>query len=203
MPIGAPWSVGPTSWSLDNHPLRVSAPTTTGLVRALLSDQGDKRTNTSGLWTALVLTDPADHAAIGRMVLAPGGPTLDLFHDVADALFEAVVGWHRWEAEFVWAQTVASWPLVDGDLLAAGVDVCDLPVSRSTNVAYSWWWRTLRENSDGWRKFEKGMRREPRRVIRREAEKPMDAAAFAQLTAQIAAASSGRVEVPQSTITMP
>lgn len=175
------------------------------MVRALLSDSGDSaaRSNTSGLWTALVFTDPRDHDTIGRMVLGRGGPTLDLFHDVADALFEQLAGWHRWEAEYVWSQTLGVWELVDGDLLGQGVDLSTLPVSRSTNAAYSWWWRTLRQNEDGWKKFGKAMRREPRRVIRREAEKPMDPAVFAQLTAQIAAASSGRVEAPQSTITMP
>lgn len=196
--------LGPDWWALDGQRMRVAVPSTPVLVRLLLSG-GKRNSDAAGLWVTFGLTDPRDVSTIIAGIYN-GSVTIDDLQDIADALVLHLTGWNRWEAEHVWKFTIGTWEAVDGDLLSAGVDLSTLAPGRATNAAYSWWRRLYANDEKAWKKFEKEMRHEPRRVIRREAEKPMSAEDQAQLEQLIAAAAgtdSGPAAVPASTITMP
>ncbi|WP_353107835.1 hypothetical protein [Gordonia sp. (in: high G+C Gram-positive bacteria)] len=204
MALAAPWIIGPALWALDGHPMRVHQPTTAGLVRVLLSG-GKDHDPVSGLWTTIECTDPRDHPCIIEHIYS-GDLMLTTLEDIADALVEHITGWKRWEALHVWEHTMGAWPAIDGDLLGNGVDIASLPPGRATNAVYAWWRRLLGRDEKAWKKFEKDMRHEPRRVIKREADKPMSASDQAQLEQLIAASVAGGAPSPAvsaSTITMP
>lgn len=112
----------------------------------------------------------------------------DVLDQIADELVHRIAGWKRWEAEHVWTKTLAAWPAVDGDMQLSGVDLLGLDAGRATNAAFAWWRRLLAEDRDGWKKFEREMTREPRRVIEAQAAEPMDMAAMSELQANIASA---------------
>lgn len=139
----------------------------------------------------LTVTMSADQQRLLEAVHGGGmaTPDLDWFGEVADALIEALLGWRRWEAAYLWTQTLQAWNVIDGELMGRGVDLIDLPAGRATSVAFSWWRHTLAQGKDDeWKRFEKDMRREPRRVLRRRAAKPMQSDALAVLQQNIAAA---------------
>ncbi|WP_237001023.1 hypothetical protein [Gordonia liuliyuniae] len=137
-----------------------------------------------GLWVAYECTAPADRWRIAER--AYSGTPLDVFDHAADVIVERLTGWHRWEAEFVWRAALGAWPEVDGDLLGRGVDVSLLPPARATNTVYAWLRGQLSQDDKAWKKFQKDMRHEPRRVVLREAEKPMPADDQAELQRLIA-----------------
>ncbi|WP_411815662.1 hypothetical protein [Gordonia sp. SND2] len=173
-------------------------PATAGFVMALIvpEDRGP------GLWTTIECTHPADRSVIIESILVDG-TDLDVLDDVADTLVEKLIGWKRWEATFVWRKTIEAWPIVDGDLASRGVDITAIPPARATNTAYSWWRQNLGRDEQAWKKFTRDMTREPRRILEREASKPMDPAVFGQLQALTARKPKPATAVPESTITMP
>lgn len=190
MPLPAPWGTPPGRWSLNGHPFTVVCPATTDLALALVVPDKEG----GGLWTTLECTAPAQRSIVAELVLTdPPRRGLDLFGDIADALVHNLIGWKRWEAAYLWQQTLSMWPAIDGEHLGRGVDLAALPAGRATNAVYAWWRRALSSDEDAWKTFEKDMKREPRRVIRREAAKPLGADVAAQLQAVAAAAGAGPV----------
>ncbi|QRY62757.1 hypothetical protein JVX90_00320 [Gordonia sp. PDNC005] len=180
--------------------MRIRVPEATSLAMALAipDDKG------AGLWTCIELTEPADRWRIVERVMT-AGTDVDLFDDAADRLIEKITGWKRWEAAFVWRSTLGAWPVIDGDLTMRGVDLAVVPASRVTNTVYAWWRQTLGRDENAWKKFQRDMQREPRRILEREAAKPMDPASFAMLSGAVKQASrkTRSSEVAASTITMP
>lgn len=202
--VGPPWTPAPAAWSLDGQLMPVRTPSTIELVSAIMVPK--KGWDTSGLGTVIVCTERRAHKVIGEAAFRRDQPMLLKHLDrVADALVLQLTGWKRWEAAHLWEQSIGAWREIDGDLTAQGVDVTELPPGRATNAIYAWWWRLLRSNADEWKRFTRDLQREPRRVIIADAEKPMDAGAFAQLAAlsQAQAKSEARSAVPTSTIVMP
>lgn len=196
MGLGAPWVRSPDWWSLDGTPIRVHVPETTSLVMALSlpDDRG------AGLWTTLALTDELDQWKVVSAVI-DAGPAIDrILDDVADLLVEKITGWKRWEAAHVWQQTLGAWSIIDGDLTAQGVNITSLSITRATNTAFSWWRRNLGRDEQAWKKWLRDMEREPRRIIEREADVPMDAAVFGDLADMMPKQAT---VVPTSTIQMP
>ena len=195
MSLGAPWVRDPDWWSLEGIPLRVQIPAITSLVRPLLLPD-----HKAGLWTCIELTAPADRRLIVDAIVTDRTlvSTLDT---AADVLIEKIVGWKRWEAAHLWDRTLKSWAVIDGDLTAAGVDVTALPPARATNAVFSWWRKNLGRDETEWKRFLRELQREPRRILEREAEKPMDVTAFGALPGL--AKKKPTEPVPTSTITMP
>ena len=181
MELGAPWRPIPYRWSLDRHPIRVQVPATIDFVRAAT------RTHGSGLWVTLACTHPHDHEVIFAAIVARR-LDYDVLDLIADRLVQRIIGWNRWEAEHVWTNTLGAWPTIDGDMRLSGVDLLALGPAAATNTAFAWWRKALGENADEWKKWIRAMEREPRRAIEAEADRPMDAAAMAQLQANIASA---------------
>ena len=174
MSLGAPWVHDPEWWSLDGIPLRVQIPATTILVTALAGPDQN-----AGLWTCLALTDPRSRPDLVALIFDRF--TDQAIDDAADQLVEKIVGWKRWEAAYLWTRTLQSWSIIDGDLMAAGVDLTRLPPARATNPAFSWWRRNLGRDETEWKRFMRDLQREPRRILEREAAKPMDPAMFGAL----------------------
>lgn len=199
--VPAPWVTLPPAWSLDGVAVRAILPSPSDLVAALLTPE-DKG---GDLQTCLAFTAPLDRHRIVGLILEAGGdaPEPETFAVIADQLVEAGIGWHRWEAEYVWAQTMGAWRLIDGEHLGRGVDIMGLPPGRATAVAYAWWHHRLGRSEDEWKKFTKDMTREPRRVVRRQAAVPMNPDSVAQLQGLIGGAAGRRSAVPESTIRMP
>lgn len=136
-------------------------------MRALLG--GDE---VSGLTTVIALTpDKVDREWIHRRIYQPNSPlSLDFFHLVADRLVFQMVGMPRWTLERLWQQTIGSWTILDGELLAGGLDVLTLTPDRASHAVLAAW-RCLHEgNPDGWKRFERDLRKEPRREVLRQAE---------------------------------
>ena len=157
--------------------MRLASPPTVTLVRALIVDQ-------SGLWVTLACTDARDYGRIADAASDTARPlllsTLDL---VADALVARITGWKRWEAEYVWRNTVGAWSAIDGDLRASGTDLLALPAHAATNTAYAWFRRNVGRDDKEWKKFLRGMEHEPRRVLEAIADQGMAVDAFDQMQA--------------------
>lgn len=195
----APWAALPAVWSIDGIVLGTHTPTTADLVAALLApeDRG------GGLQVVMACTAPQDRRQIIQMIAEQGrtAPDIEWFADIADDLVAAAIGWQRWEATYVWEQTMGSWRIIDGEHLARGVDIMALPAGRATSVAFAWWRQALGRDEDAWKRWGKEMRRAPRRVVRREAAQPMDAGDVTQLQGLIGAATKRRGS--SSTIRVP
>lgn len=199
--VPAPWAALPAVWAIDDMVLATHTPSTPDLVEVLLAPEdrgGDLR-------TVMACTAPLDRHRIFQMIAEKGrdAPDLEWFADIADTMVAAATGWKRWEAAYVWEQTMQAWRVIDGEHLARGVDIMALPAGRATSVAFAWWRQALGKDVDEWKRWSKAMQREPRRVIRREAAQPMDPGAVAQLQGLIGRASARERTVPASTIRMP
>lgn len=198
MALAAPWTRTPDWWSPEHAPASGADPATTSLVSAMCSPED----HGPGLWTALECTHPDDRVKIAEAILVDALP-IEVLDDIADVLVEKLTGWKRWEATQVWTKTLGGWPVIDGDLTMRGVDLAALPVSRSTNVAYSWWRTNLGRDEQAWKKFVRDMEREPLRVLERKANEGMPVDAFARLASLTARKPKAPGAVPESTITMP
>ena len=181
MGLGAPWTRPPDVWLLDGHRLRVRTPSTTALASAICLPDKEG----AGLFAALECTVPADRLLLLELIDS-NRPTLALFDDVADVLVQKIVGWKRWEAAHIWRETLDRWPVVEGELRGAGVDLAALGPASATHTAFAWWRRTLGRDKEEWARFVREMEREPVRVIEREAEVPMDPGVFDRMGAEAA-----------------
>lgn len=176
--IPSPWASFPAWWAFDGTVLATRKPPTREVVTALLSEDKDG----GALRLVMALTAPEDRPRIVQMVLEKGrdGPDTDWFAVVADRLVERLLGWRRWEASYVWTQTLGMWRVIDGEHLARGVDLMELPVGRATSVVFAWWRQAMARSSDDWKQWVRKMEREPLRVIEEKAAEPMSADDLAQ-----------------------
>lgn len=164
MPLGPPWRPTPSAWSLDGRPIRIVTPPTRDLVLALLTPEEG-----SGLHVVMEYTPTRDQYYLhDRIGARQSGVTLELMHDVADRLVQSTLGVPRWTATRVWAHALGSWTELDGELMAAGVDVMELEPARAYNVVVGVLRRWFRNDADGWKRLRRELDREPRREVLRQ-----------------------------------
>ena len=143
---------------------------------------------------------------IARMFERSSPVTLEFCDNVADEIVAGVFGNSRWWVTRLWANTLSSWSLIEGELTLNGiVDVFALPPHTATSAVFAVWRRRLEQNEKTWQRFLGELEMPPPRAVRREIARQTaeeNAAVHAQMQAALASARPRR-RVRDSTITLP
>lgn len=173
----APFGSAPSAWVLDGRVIHLTRPSVVDLVPLLLA--------TSPVYLVLsTIRDPEDMAWVYGRILDRndrfGDPELD---DIADALVKRIVGVERWTAEKLWREAHASWSVVDGDLLARGVDITEIDAARATSLLFNMLQKWRGDDKTKLEKWRRDLLTPPKRTMVKPATAESAASAWAQVQA--------------------
>lgn len=160
----APWTRPAQAWALDRHVYHVECPATRNLVGLLVND--------TPIWLLVTtIPNPEERTHLLTRLMQRELPDR-LIDSVYDALVETWTGWPAWITERLWTEALETWQSLDARTLTNGVDLLELAPDRATTLVYGALAEHHQHDKDHGTGWDRTLRAEPLRRLRREAKQP-------------------------------